>query len=137
MSLQDNKILVRRFIDEVYNQGNLAAVDELFSPDFQIPDALPAVPPGTAGIKHHVRAWRAAFPDMRVTIDDLIAEGDKVVYRWTVQGTHQGEFMGAPATGEPVRVSGIVILRVADGHFLEMWQSYDRTGFLQRLGVAR
>lgn len=135
MSTEANKTLVRRFIEDVYNQGNLQVVDDLFGPDFTIPDVLPPVPPGPENIKQHVTAWRNAFPDIHVTLEDLIAEEDKVVYRWTVRGTHQGAFMGAPGTGRTVTTAGIVILRVANGRFVELWQSYDRLDFLRQLGL--
>ena len=121
MSVEANKALVQRFIEEVYNRGNL--------------DVLPPVPPGPQNVKHHVKAWRSAFPDLRVTVEDLVAEGNKVVYRWTIRGTHQGTFMGAPGTGKEVTASGIVILQVEDDRFVELWQSYDRLGFLQQLGA--
>lgn len=133
---ENNKFLVRRFIDEVYNKGNLAVVDELLGSDFHLPDELPPGPPGREPYKKHVVAWRAAFPDLHVAIEDMVAEGDKVVYRWNLQGTHRSEFMGVPPTGRELVASGIVIFRVANGRIVEAWQNYDSLRLFQQLGLV-
>lgn len=133
---ESNKLLVRRFIDEVYNKGNLAVVDELLDTGFHLPDELPPGPPGREPFKQHVVAWRSAFPDFYEVIEDMVAEGDKVVYRWSGQGTHRSEFMGAAPSGRKVILSGIVILRLADGRIEEAWQAYDRLRLFQQLGLV-
>jgi steroid delta-isomerase-like uncharacterized protein len=132
--LQHNKALVRRGIEEVYNRGNLASVDEFAASDFVI--HLPSEDiNGPAGAKRYVAALRAAFPDLHITIEDQIAEGDRVVTRWTARGTHAGEFQGIPPTGKRGSMTGIDIDRVADGKVVECWVNSDDLGLLQQLGV--
>jgi steroid delta-isomerase-like uncharacterized protein len=138
MSTEDNKALVRRLIDEVWNQGNLALFDELYTPDFIFHDpGLPQV-----RTREEDKQWIAgilnAFPDFHITIEDLIAEGDQVVVRLTALGTNTGE-LGTPAphpaTGKHVTITGNVIARVANGQFVEIWHQVDWLGLFQQLGV--
>ena len=132
---EDNKALNRRFVEEVINQGNIEAIDELIDPGVVDHAAPPGVPTGREGAKQFFAIVRSAFPDLHHTIEDMIAEGDKVVMRSTWSGTHQGEFMGIPATGRRVRVSAIDISRVADGRIVEHWEQSDALGLMQQLGV--
>ena len=134
MSTEENKALDRRFAEEVWNRGNLAVVDELMSADFDGHD--PTMPAGREGFKQFVLMYRSAFPDIHITIEDQIAEGDKVVSRWTARGTHQGELMGIPPTGKQATVTGINIERFANGKFIEEWSNFDALGLLQQLGVV-
>ncbi len=134
MSAEENKALVRRFIDAA-NQNDLAVFDQLFAPDFVPRDTVMPIPPGPDGVRQLFAAVRAAFPDFQETLDDLVAEGDKVVGRWTVRATHQGEFAGIGPTGKSVTWKGMFILRVVDGQFVEVWQVHDQLGLLQQLGV--
>lgn len=126
MSLQQNKAIVRRLWEEVWNQNNLAVYDEIFD------EAYAA----------HEKGFRAYFhtvlPDSHHTIEDLIAEGDKVVTRFRVTGTHQGEFLGVPATGKPISVTGMWIHRLAQGRIVEgrQWGEWDALGFLQQVGAV-
>ena len=131
---EENKALFRRFIDEVWNNGNLAVADELFAPDAFTPSA-PQLPPGPEGVKVIATLWRTAFPDFHMTIEDLIAENDKVVARFTETGTHQGEFMGIAPTGRRMSVTEIGILRLVDGKVVESWYEVDMLGLMQQLGV--
>src|SRR5690348_12229104 len=113
-----NKALMRRFYEEFWCRGNEAAVDELVAADMvdhQRPEGWPS---GRAGYKQLVRAWREGFPDMRETIGDLIAEGDRVVGRFTIDATHTGNFLGIPPTGRTIRISGIDIVRIRDGQIV-------------------
>jgi predicted ester cyclase len=96
---------------------------------------LPGQPPGREGQKQTITAVRAALPDIRSTIDDLIAEGDKVVWRWTARATHQGPLMGIPPTGKQITFGGIVIDRIASGQIVERWDQTDTLGLLQQLGA--
>lgn len=130
-----NKALARRYIEEVWNRGNLDLIDELFTPDYVNHNLSAGQAPGLAGIKALIGGFRAASPDLRLTIDDLIAEGDKVVTRWTARGTHQGDLMGIPPTGKRLTVSAIVVDRFVDGRIVEHWAARDDLGMLQQLGV--
>ena len=137
MSTEQNKTIVRRYWEQVWNQGNLSVMDELVAADF---DGHPAPSDadfgrGPAGQKQLVGLYRGAFPDMRMTINDMAADGDRVVLRWTARGTNTGEMMGMPATGKPATVTGIIINRVAAGKMVESWGNFDALGMLQQLGV--
>lgn len=132
---EQNKMVVHRAIEEVYNQGRLEIVDELVSSDF-VARTPSEEHHGPAGIKAYVTALRAAFPDLHMTIDEQVAEGDKVVTRWTARGTHTGTFRGIPPTGRHGRMTGIDIDRIADGKAVECWTNADELGLLQQLGVV-
>jgi steroid delta-isomerase-like uncharacterized protein len=110
-----NKALIRRVFEEVIPAGDHAAMRELMAPDFLDHDPLPGQPPGAAGGAYVVTTMHGANPDLRFTIDDLVAEGDRVAVRWTLRGTNSGPLLGRPATGRPVELAAIVIFRIADG----------------------
>jgi steroid delta-isomerase-like uncharacterized protein len=131
-----NKALVRRFTNEVMNRGNLRVVDEIVAPNAVNHSSPPGFPAGTAGVKQMATMYRSAFPDVRITIEDLVAEGDRVAARWSATGTHRGELMGIPATGKRVTVTGIEINRIVDGKIVEHWESFDQLGMMQQLGVV-
>ena len=136
MQSEENKAVVRRFIEEVFGGGNLELIDELFAPHYVLHDpAVPGEVRGPEGIKQYVGMYRGAYPDTRFTIEDQIAEGDEVVTRWTGRGTHQGELMGIPPTGQEVAVTGIEFDRVSGGKFEETWVNYDALRMMQQLGV--
>lgn len=134
MSTEANKALMRRFYEEFWCRGNADAVDELVSPayvDHQLPSGWPK---GPDGLKMLVREWRTGFPDMSETIDDMIAEGDRVVGRFTLTGTHRGPFFGIEPTGRRLEITGIDIVRFEDGRIAEWWYSEDTLGILRQLG---
>ncbi len=135
MSTEDNKALVRRGLEEVWNQKNLATLDELVAPDYVVHNASMTVH-GLEQYKQFISMFLTAFPDFQSTIEDMIAEGDKVVTRWTARGTHQGAFMGISPTGKQVVVTGITIDRFVNGKFVEAWNNGDDLGVLQQLGVV-
>jgi predicted ester cyclase len=135
MTTEENKAVVRRFTDEVWNTGNLAIIDELFASTWVGHDLPPGLAPGREGLKQMVGAFRAAFSDIRATVDDQIADGDAVAWRWTFQGTHSGAFMGIPPTSKRITLTGISIDRLAGGKFVERWDSADTLGMMQQLGV--
>lgn len=137
MSVDENKKLALRPHREVFNHGNLAAADEIFAPDFvwHSPGIPPDLPKGPEGVKRFAAGLRTAFPDYQLTAEDTVAEGDRVVNRWVMRGTHRGEFMGVPATGKQLTVSGIDIFRIAGGKIVENRQELDVLGLLQQLGV--
>ena len=135
MSAEQNKALVRRFVDEVQSGGNIDAIDELCSPEFVNHSAPPGVPSNREGVKQLTAMFRRAFPDSYFTVEDMIAEGDEVATRKTFHGTHQGEFMGIPPTGQQVSIGLIDIVRIADGRVVEHWSMGDNLGMMQQLGV--
>ena len=133
---EENKAIVRRFYEEYVNQGVLSVAEELVAADFR--DHNPPGPgfaQGREGLKQVFAMFRTAFPDMTLTIDDQIAEGDKVVSRLTARGTHQGEMMGIPPTGKTMNMNVIDILRLQDGQITEHWGESDNLGMMQQLGV--
>ena len=134
MSCEENKALVRRFVEEFWNQGNTAAADELMTADATI------VLPGSGQVskesfKAFVTTFRGAFPDWHSTAEELIAEGDQVAERWTGRGTHQSEFQGIAPTGRQVTVPGFVFYRVASGKITEFRGLFDGLSMLQQLGA--
>ncbi len=131
-----NKALARRLVEEAFNQGRLDVTEELVASDYVGHDpSLPEEVRGPAGVKEVIAGYRAAFPDIQVTIEDQIAEGDLVVTRWRATGTHQGELMGMPATGKQATVTGITIDLIADGRIVESWDNWDTLGMMQQLGA--
>jgi steroid delta-isomerase-like uncharacterized protein len=135
MSTQENKDLSRRVMEEIWSQGNLSAVDDLYAPDLVWHGPASPTGPvrGLAGIKQFVTLNRMAFPDLRVTIEHQVAEGDRVVTRYTMQGTYQGEMQGMTPTGKQVTSTGIVIDRYADGKIVEVWNIGDAVSMLQQV----
>lgn len=131
-----NKLILRRFFEELFNQGNLAAADEIVSETYVNHNAVPGETPGRDGLVQFVAYIRSAVRDLNFTIEDQVAEGGKVTTRWSATGIHQGEFAGIPATGKSVTITGINIHRVADGQIQEGWLNWDALGFLQQVGVA-
>ncbi len=134
MSTEENKAKIRRVYEETINTGNMAVVDELYSPDHEL-YASPDTIHGPEGFKQFIMMYRSAFPDLHFIIDDLLAEGDKVVSRYTAHGTHRGSLQGIAPTGKQVTVTGITINRIANGKVVESWLNFDALGMLQQLGV--
>jgi steroid delta-isomerase-like uncharacterized protein len=129
-----NTDVVRRFLAEA-SRGNVAVMDEVFAPAFFNHNPTPGATSDLAGYKQTVTAMLAAFPDFAVTVEDAVAEGDKVALRVTIRGTHQGALMGTPPTGKPIAISGMSLWRIADGKIVERWESADMLGLMQQLGV--
>src|SRR5579875_2040419 len=134
MSTEQNKALYRRFIGEAFNQGKLETVDELLAPHYVDYDAPPGTPPGPEGIKGIISQFRRAFPDLTLTIEQQVAEGDTVSSRVVMRGTHQGELFGRPATGRTVEVTGLTMVRFVDGRMVGAWVKNDQFALLQQLG---
>ncbi len=133
---EENKEKVRRFLQEAFNEGNLGVADELFASDYVLHDpANPEEISGPEGIKQFVQMYRSAFPDSHITVEDLIAEGDKVVTRFRARGTHQGELFGVAPSGNQVEVTGITISRFEGGKFVEDWSNSDTLGLMQQIGA--
>src|SRR3712207_1147619 len=122
MSAEENKAMVRRFVEEVWNKGNLSVIVEVGSPEWVEHDPdRPEELRGLGDAKRRVEEVRNAFPDLHVTLEDLIAEGDKVVSRWRARGTHQGELLGIPPTSRQVEFTGMRIQRISGGKLVETW----------------
>lgn len=137
MSIEQNKAVVRRLAEDLMGGGDTTLVAEILSPDFVEHEEMPpGMEPGYAGFAQAISMMHAAFPDFHVTIEDMVAEGDKVVVRQTWTGTHKGEFMGMPATGNSFSIPVIDILRVADGKVTEHWGLSDMGSMMQQLGLA-
>jgi steroid delta-isomerase-like uncharacterized protein len=134
MSVEENKALVRRFVEEFWNEGNMATADELMAVDAEI-----HMPTGEVvnldGLKSFASTFRGSFPDWHSTFEELIAEGDRVAERWTGRGSHQGELQGIPPTGKRVEVPGSVFYRIVGGKIVEFRGQLDMMGLMQQLGV--
>jgi len=135
MSIEENKALIRRSLEEIWNKGNLDAVDKFYAVDGIDHNAPPGSPPGFDFMKQFHSIILPAVPDIRVTVDDFIAEGDKVVCRFTASGTQQGEFMGIPPTGKQFTIMEIRIYRINGGKIVECWGLFDEMGMMRQLGV--
>lgn len=133
---EENKAIILRLTEEVWNKGDLDVVDELCSPDLVVHMAAPDMPSGSEGLKAFVSMYRGAFPDLKVTSDFEIAEGDMVANRWIARSTHSGELMGIPATGKQIESTGISVARIAGGKIAEMWNESDQLDLMQQLGVV-
>lgn len=134
MSTKGNKAILQR-IYEVFNAGDLVPLDQLIAADAVDHNPFPGQTPGLEGIKQMFTAFRTAFPDAHQTVEDMIAEGDKVVARVTLTGTQKGAFMGIASTGKKVTVTGIDIVRFANGKAVEHWGNEDDLGMMQQLGA--
>jgi steroid delta-isomerase-like uncharacterized protein len=132
---EENKALARRWAD-IFAQGNLDLVDEIYASDFVGHDpAMPEDMRGVEGAREFYSLYQSAFPDAEITIEDQIAEGDMVVTRWTGRGTHRGDLMGVPPSGNRVEVAGITISRIEGGKVTEEWDNYDALGMMQQIGA--
>jgi steroid delta-isomerase-like uncharacterized protein len=135
MSAEENKAIVRRFWG-VWEEGNIHLVDELLGPDYiNHSPGIPDQPTGPKGVKAVVTMFRSGMPDLRVVIEDLIAEGDKVAVRYTLEGTHEGELFGVPPTGRRLSIKSITVERVSDGKIREHWRVTDSLDMMQQLGA--
>ena len=136
MTEAENKALIRRFYEEVWQRGNLAVPDEVFADRYERHDLRAGEPtPGPEGQREIAGAFRAAFPDLSWEIDFILGDGEFVVGRWTASGTHRGAWAGLEATGKSMRFSGINVFRVSDGKVVEIWNHRDDLGLMQQLGA--
>lgn len=132
---QDMIEIQTRWAEEVINQGRLEVLDEILAPDIVDHDPAPDQGPGPKGFKDFFTTMRAAFPDIQVTGETMVADGDQLAVAYRMEGTHQGEFMGLAPTGRKVSIRGLQIARFADGQAVERWGSSDQLGMLQQLGA--
>ncbi len=125
MSAEENKALVRRFFDDAWVKGNVAAVVEFMATDYVEHPRPSSLPTGPEGLKQLISAYRSAFPDLTMTLNDLFAEGEMVAFRWSARGTHLGDWLGIPPTGYHVTAAGISVFRIGGGKVVESWTSID------------
>ena len=135
MSAEENKALIRRW-GELWNAGDAAAIAALVTPDYVRHDPNGPEVRGPDAERQLVELYRAAFPDLRFTIEHLVAEGDLVVAHLTVRGTHRGELLGIPPTGTPITLAAMELYRIRDGKVAEQWVALDALGLLQQLGAV-
>jgi steroid delta-isomerase-like uncharacterized protein len=136
MSTEENKGIVSRLLLDGYGKGDLGAVDDTVATDsIHYDDYLPEPVNGSAGVAEVISGYRTAYPDLQITVDEQIAEGDGVATRWTARGTHNGDLMGIAPTGKQITVSGIIIHRIQNGKIVEGRVSWDSLGMLQQLGA--
>jgi steroid delta-isomerase-like uncharacterized protein len=136
MSSEANKAVIRRIYAEVFNQHNAARIAELYAPDWTYHAPFPAIAPGVAGMTEQMTGVFTAFPDIVFTIQDLLADGDKVITRYLAVGTHRGEMGGIAPTGKRLTHSGITIERLVDGKVAETWEEWSSLTFMQELGLV-
>ena len=135
MSTEENKAVIRRWIEDVWGKGDFDALSEVAAADVIDHNPSPGLPPGAEGQKAIIMMLRSAFPDGTNALEEVIAEGDKVMDRHTFRGTHKGEFFGIPATGKQVTFTGMEITRIAGGKIVEIWHQEDLMGLMQQLGA--
>ena len=135
MSIEENKVLASRWTEEIWNQGNPAAIDELCAPNFVFNYAPPGMAPDRESYKKTIAMFHAAFPEMHLINENVIAEGDKVAIRWTSHSIHKGEFMGIAPTGKRVTMTGNSIAHIVGGKIVQEWTEMDMLGLMQQLGV--
>ncbi len=135
MSIEENKALAGRWLDEVWNKVNLAAVDELCTTNFTFSYAAPGVSNDREGYKQTVIMLTSGVSDLKITLEDIVAEGDKVVVRWKGTSKHTGEFMEMPPTGKQLAMTGISIIRIEGGKIVKEWGEMDMMGLMQQMGA--
>lgn len=131
-----NKTVSRRFVEEAFNEGKYEVIEQLVAPTFVNHDPATGDVTGIDGAQQSIEGYRSAFPDLEITINEQIAEGDLVATRWTAIGTHKGELMGVAATGKEATVTGLSLDKIKDGKIVESWNNWDTLGMLQQLGVV-
>jgi steroid delta-isomerase-like uncharacterized protein len=137
ISAEETKAVARRWFEDLFNAGNLEVADEIIAPEHVNHDpTLPDIPTGPEGQKQMVNLYRGAFTNAHISVEDQVAEGDRVVTRWTGSGTHQSELMGVAPSGNQVTVTGITINRISGGKIEESWTNYDALGMMQQIGVV-
>lgn len=136
MSTEENKAIVRHYLDEVWNKGNVSIIDEVMAPTYARYMNASGAYLDRERQKQRISGMRQAFSELALTLEDITAEGDKVTIRVTLQGTHTGNFMGVPATGKQVAIEAIDIFRLVDSKVVEHWGVMDTFGLMQQLGVV-
>jgi len=136
VSTAQGKSIIRRVLDEAFNQGNLTIVDELVAPDSISHHSSLGTPANRTGLKHLIAMFRTAFPDLSCKVEDEITQDNKVAAHWTMRGTHKGRFLGNPPTNKPILVQGLIYARIEKHQVVENWILVDEMGMLQQLGLV-
>jgi steroid delta-isomerase-like uncharacterized protein len=136
MSTETNKDVYRRFIQRIFNEARFEELDDFLAPDYRIQEAPPGTPAGAEGVRQVVEMFRSAFPDLDITLDEVIAEGDTVAARSTLRGTHRGEFLGVAASRNSVSVNTLTMVRLRDGRLTESWVKNDVAALMRQLGAG-
>jgi steroid delta-isomerase-like uncharacterized protein len=131
-----NKSVSRRLVEEAFNQGKYDVIEELIVPTFVNHDPATGDVKGYDGVRQNIDGYRSAFPDLKITIEEQLAEGDLVATRWTATGTHKGELLGIAPTGKQATVTGVTIDKLKDGKIVESWNNWDTLGMMRQLGVV-
>jgi steroid delta-isomerase-like uncharacterized protein len=135
MSAEQNKSIVRRWVEEGWNKGDMSVVDQVYAPGYVQHEPAPETVTSSEALKQYMGAYLTAFPDLQLSVDDLVAEGDKVVWRFTSKGTQTGPFMGMPATGRTGSITGLVMFRLENSRIVEGWVNIDALGLLEQVGM--
>ena len=133
MSLERNKLIYRNFVEEVFNNGRLDLLETFLDPSYTNHDAPPGIPPGIEGVRQIVTMFRAAFPDLKISIEEQIAEGEKVCSRATTRGVHKGSIFGIPPTGKTIVMTGLTMVRIVNDKLMESWVKNDLMGLMNQL----
>jgi steroid delta-isomerase-like uncharacterized protein len=135
VSREENKEFLARSLEALFNEKRVDDADEFYAADYVDHSPFPGQPPGLEGAKKKWSMYIAAIPDLRATVEDMVAEREEVAVRWTVEGTHRGELLGIPPTGRHARITGISIYRLTEGKIAEQFERWDRLDLMQQLGV--
>jgi steroid delta-isomerase-like uncharacterized protein len=134
--MDQDKAVVRRVFEDMFNRKDAAVADQIYTEDHAYHDpSAPGLPKGPGGVKAVLGAFVVAFPDLHMTVEDVIADGNKAVVRWVSRGTNTGSLMGLPATGKQVEVSGTTVYRLSGGKIAESWALWDHMGMMQQMGI--
>ncbi len=136
MTIEENKSLVRRYVEEILIRGDMSAADKLLAKDYRRYTSASAAPLNVEGQKQRLTGIRAAIPDLEITTEDLFAEGDRVALRVTIRGTHKGQFLNIRPTGKSIEFWGLDVIRIENGKFVEHWGGPDTFDILRQLGAV-
>jgi steroid delta-isomerase-like uncharacterized protein len=134
--LEENKAIAHHYYHEAYNIGDVDLADRLLASDYVHHNPFPGMVPDREGTKHFLALVHDAFPDLEFTFEDMIAEGDTVAVRWTLRGTHLGEWRGIPASGNPIQITGMHFIRIEEGKIVEEWRNADTLLMAQQMGFS-
>ena len=132
---EENKAIARQYYHEAHNTGDVELADRLLASDYVHHNPFPGMVPDREGTKEFLTRVHAAFPDLEFAFEDMITEGDKVAVRWTLRGTHLGEWRGIPASGNPIRITGMHFVRIVEGKIVEEWRNADTLLMAQQMGL--